>query len=90
MDIPLVPGENRSKLTALLTKRADSESPSHEATDDGWDLSEFLPSADSAEGSVVSERVCRGLVCHLELLDVSGKTNVVCWTRQTPRLTSRL
>lgn len=53
MDIPLMPGEDGSKLTALLTKLTDSESPSHEATDDGRDLSEFLAFADSA-GAVVS------------------------------------
>lgn len=90
MDIPLVPGEDRSKLTALLTKLTDSESPSHEATDDGWGLSEFLTFADSAEGSVFSEHVCRHLVCHVEMSDVGGNTNVVCLTCQTPRLTSGL
>lgn len=90
MDIPLVPGEDRSKLTALLTKLTDSESPSHEATDDGWDLSEFLTFADSAEGSVLGEHVCRRIVCHAEPSDIGGNSNVVCLIGQTPRLTSGL
>lgn len=59
MDIPLVPGEDRSKLAALLTAPTDSESPSHESAEDGLDLSEFLTFADSAEGPVFSERVLR-------------------------------
>lgn len=88
MDIPFVPGEDRSKLTALLTKRTDSDSPSHEATDDGWGFSEFLTFADSAEGSVVRERVCRRLVRHAEPSDIGGITNVACLVGQTPRLTS--
>lgn len=84
MYIPLVPGEDRSKLTALLTKLTDSESPSHEGTDDAWYLSEFLTSADSAEGSVFSEHVCRSLVCHVKLSNIGGNTNVICLTCQHP------
>lgn len=52
MDIPLMPAEDHSKLTALLTKLTDSESPGYESTEGGLGLSEFLTFADSAERSV--------------------------------------
>lgn len=65
MDIPLMPAEDHSKLTALLTKRTDSESPGYESTEGDLDLSEFLTFADSAERSVFREHVRRCLVCHV-------------------------
>lgn len=65
MDIPLMPAEDHSKLTALLTKPTDSASPGYESTEGGLHLSEFLTFADSAERSMFREHVCRRLVCHV-------------------------
>lgn len=59
MDIPLMPAEDHGKLTALLTKLADSASPSYESTEGGLDLCEFLTFADSAERAGFCEHVCR-------------------------------
>lgn len=64
-----MPAEDHSKLTALLTKLTDSESPGYESTEGGLDLSEFLTFADSAERSVLHERADASFVmCSFETL----------------------
>lgn len=89
-DFPLAPGEDCSQLPAVLTKLTDSESPNHQATNGGWDQSEFLTFADSAEGWVFGGHVCRRLICPAELSGVGRNNNVVCLACQTPRMTSGL